>query len=132
MRAALSTAGFPPLIPPPPFCRLPHRTTPPRPAIAGQTIDKEIALIDMEGMGMSFFKVVPAFKALNKVGAHFFPVRSRGPPSPPLLRPLCHCPTHRPDRAPTSDRDHFAPRLMRVLRERLSVLGRNARTRCSS
>lgn len=42
---------------------------------SGSTIDKEVALIDMEGMGMAFFRVVPAFKALNKVGAHFFPVR---------------------------------------------------------
>ena len=42
---------------------------------AGNVIDKEIALIDVGGMGISFMRVMSAFKTINKVASRFFPVR---------------------------------------------------------
>ena len=41
----------------------------------GRTIDKEIALIDVGGVSLSFLRILPAFKAINKIGATFFPAR---------------------------------------------------------
>ena len=54
-------------------------------AAAGKTIDKEIALIDVGGMGLSFLRVVQVFKAINKVAARFFPARAGCPALPSAL-----------------------------------------------
>ena len=43
---------------------------------AGQTVDKEIVLLDFGGMSLGLLKLLPLFKAMNAVGSAYFPERT--------------------------------------------------------
>jgi hypothetical protein len=42
----------------------------------GETVDKEIVLLDFGGMSLGLLKLLPLFKAMNAVGSTYFPERT--------------------------------------------------------